>query len=103
MNVILEQHRLLEQAGVRPGAQPAPAFQVFTHQPPPVQAPPVATNSSLLLGAQMAQLQLHREPLDRIDVLQANQLAMQVSQLGMLRKHQLAAAEKKVVLFLSIV
>ena len=103
VNVILEQQRLLEQAGVRPVAQPAPAFQVFSHQQQlAAQALPVDTNPSLRLGAQLAQLQLHREPQNRVDVLQANQLAMQVSQLGMLRQNQLAAAEKKVVLFMSL-
>ena len=104
VSVILEQQRLLEQAGVRPRAQPAPAFQVFAHQQPAFQAQPVATNNSLRLGAQMAQLRLGREhTLDRVDVLQANQLAMQVNQLDLLRKQQLAAAEKKVVLFMSMV
>ena len=52
----------------------------------------------MLLGAQLSQLQLENSTrtLDRVDVLQANQLAMQVNQLEMLRKQQLATAELKV-------
>ena len=102
VNVIVEQQKLLGQAGVGT-AQPAPAFQVFAQQPQPAHgALPVATNTSLRLGAQLSQLQFHREPQNRIDVIQANQLAMQVHQLGMLRQTQLAAAEKKVVLAYSV-
>ena len=96
VKIILDQQRQLEQVGVRPRTQPAPAFQVFGHQQPPPQAQQVATSSSLRLGAQMAQLQLGTEH-SEVSVLRANQLVMQVNQLDLHRQQQLAAAEKKVV------
>ena len=96
VKIILDQQRQLEQLGVRPRTQPAPAFQVFGHQQPPPQAQQDATSSSLRLGAQMAQLQLGTEH-SEVSVLRANQLVMQVNQLDLHRQQQLAAAEKKVV------
>ena len=86
---------------------PPPTFQVMGQQAQFQQAqfqqglfqpPPVKTNPSMLLGAQLAQLQLENSTRtrDRVDVLQANQMAMQANQLGMLRKQQLAAAELRV-------
>ena len=72
LELVWEQQRLLDQAGAR--------------------------RAQVLLGAQMSQLHLDStRNLDRVDVLQANQMAMQANQLGMLRKQQLAAAELKVV------
>ena len=99
VEVILEQQRLLEQAGVRRAqVQPGPQFQVFEQQAHFQKPPPVNTSPSVLLGAQMAQLHLDsNRTLNRVDVLQANQMAMQANQLGMLRKQQLAAADLKVV------
>ena len=69
-------------------------LQQGAFQPPPVKASP-----SLLLGAQLAQMHLEASTTrtrDRVDVLQANQMAMQANQLGLLRKQHLDAAELRV-------
>ena len=95
VKIILNQQRQLEQAGVRPRAQPAPGFQVFAHQVLPTEAQQVATSASLRLGAQLAQLQLGTEQ-SEVSVLRANQLVMQANLLDHNRQQQRAAAEKKV-------
>ena len=95
VKIILSQQRQLEQAGVRPRAQPAPGFQVFSHQVLPTEAQQVATSASLRLGAQLAQLQLGQEQ-SEVSVLRANQLVMQANLLDHNRQQQRAAAEKKV-------
>ena len=95
VKIILNQQRQLEQAGVRPRAQPAPGFQVFSHQVLPTEAQQVATSASLRLGAQLAQLQIGTEQ-SEVSVLRANQLVMQANLLDHNRQQQRAAAEKKV-------
>ena len=95
VKIILNQQRQLEQAGVRPRAQPAPGFQIFAQQQLPPEAQQVSTSASLRLGAQLAQLQLGTEQ-SEVSVLRANQLVMQANQLDLNRQQQRAAAEKKV-------
>ena len=95
VKIILSQQRQLDQAGIRPREQPAPGFQVFSHQVLPTPAQQVATSASLRLGAQLAQLQLGTEQ-SEVSVLRANQLVMQANLLGNNQQQQMAAAEKKV-------
>ena len=95
VKIILNQQRQLEQAGVRPRAQPAPGFQIFAQQQLPSEAQQVSTSASLRLGAQLAQLQLGTEQ-SEVSVLRANQLVMQANLLDHNGQQQRAAAEKKV-------
>ena len=95
VKIIFNQQRQLEQAGVRPRAQPAPDFQIFAQQQLPPEAQQVSTSASLRLGAQLAQLQLGTDQ-SEVSVLRANQLIMQANLLDHNRQQQRAAAEKKV-------
>ena len=100
LELVCEQQQLMGQVETRRAqVLPAPQFQVFAQQGPgPSKPTPVNTSPSLMLGAQMKN-QLHldsTQTLDRVDVLTANQMAMQANQLGMLRKQQMVAAEAKV-------
>ena len=100
LQLIVEQQNLLAEADGR-GAPvpPAPQFQVFNQSTAGAYKPqPVTSSMGILLGAQMGQLSLNAgHTLDRVDVLQANQMVMQQHQMELLRKRQQEAAEAKEV------
>ena len=89
LELVREQQLLMGQVEAkRAQVLPAPQFQVSAQQGTGQARPtPVQSSSSLMLGAQMSQLHLDsNRTLDRVDVLTANQMAMQANQLAMLRK-----------------
>ena len=95
----MEQQKLLAEAEARRAPAPsAPQFQVFSQAVAgPSKPQPLNSSPSILLRSQMGQLSLDpSKPLDRIDVLHANQVAMQQHQMGLLRKQQQEAAEANV-------
>ena len=99
LQLIVEHQNLLAEAEGR-GAPvpPAPQFQVSNQSVVGAYKPqPVSSSIGILLGAQMGHLSLDTgKTADRVDVLHANQTAMQQHQMGLLRKRQQEAAESKV-------
>ena len=95
LKVIVDQAKKLRQVGVRPPTQTDPGFQVFVPQVPLVGGQQVAASSSIRLGAQLAQLQITPGQ-SEVQVLRANQRAMQATLLENNRQQQRAAAEKRV-------